>query len=70
MLRRIKKKMNHTELYKWIVKKLKEESTKKHLLEQRTFEDGTKNHSHDKVFINISDALKIDHDKSWPVRDH
>ena len=47
-----------------MTKKLKEESTKKHLLEERTFEDGTKNNSHDKVFINISDALKIDHDKS------
>ena len=57
MLRRIKKKMNHTELYKWIVKKLKEESTKKHLLEERTFKDSTKKPSHDKVLIKGSDAL-------------
>ena len=47
-----------------MVKKLKEKLTKKSLPEERTFEDGTKKPSHDKVFIKISDALKINHDKS------
>ena len=40
-----------------MTKKLKQESTKKHLLEERTFKDSTKKPSHDKVLIKGSDAL-------------
>ena len=56
MLRRIKKKMNHTELCKSMTKKLKEESTKKYLLEERTFNDDTKKPSQDNVLIKRSDV--------------
>ena len=56
MLRRIKKKMNHTELCKSMTKKLKEESTKKYLLEERTFNHDTKKPSQDNVLIKRSDV--------------
>ena len=45
MLPRIKKKMNHTELCKWMTKKLKEESTKKIFAERELSRTAQKNHT-------------------------